>query len=349
MRALAPLAIGALACAMVWTTATAEDPDRVRPSTETVAQLRAAVADVANTVGEKFDLGHDWLYRRLQYLIEDVDTRFAPADVAPIVVPLSPLRIGLDGDLLHRQHGLGLAATRDFEATLRVPNLERRLNVFVSNADLAESPRDSALEHNPVRAGLRFAPHSHVEFEMGARAKVWPSAFAAVRWASEFSGGPLHIYPFAKAYAESGLGFGASGGLAVERWGGRWVARSASYANWVRNTAATDWTQTVILGYARAVIQQRRYDRLADGHDLACGVVARLAVAGDRVSRTSSYEASVLFKRPLHGGWLFGYAGPVVRWDRNTTWHPDIGIGAGLDVLFWGLATRPAELATYCN
>jgi len=71
--------------------------------------------------------------------------------------------------------------------------------------------------------------------------------------------------------------------------------------------------QTFIVGYARAVILERRYDRLATGHDLACGAVALLTVSGNRVSRTSLYEASVLMKRPLHGGWLYGYVEPVVR------------------------------------
>jgi hypothetical protein len=61
------------------------------------------------------------------------------------------------------------------------------------------------------------------------------------------------------------------------------------------------------------------------------------------------YEESVILKRPLHGGWLFGYVEPIVRWDRNYDWHPDVGVRIGLDALFWGLATRPTELATYCR
>jgi hypothetical protein len=330
-------------------TARGEDPDRVRPSTGSVSELRAAVADATDSLVEHLDRIHDRLYRWAQHLIDDLDMRFAEADTAPIVAPLSPVRIGFDADILHLRNGIGLSGTSDFEATLHVPNLERRLKVFVTSDDLQEAPGDQALEHNPVRAGLRIAPLPHVELEVGARAKVWPSAFAAARWASEFDAGAVHVYPFGKVYVESGLGAGVSGGFAVERWSGRWVARSASYADWVHNTAAIDWTQTVILGYARAVIQQRRYDRLADGHDLACGVAARLAVAGDRVSRTTLYQASVLFKRPVLGGWLFGYAGPTVRWDRNTNWHPDIGVGIGFDALFWGLASRPAEVAGYCG
>jgi len=338
-----------LVATAIATRAEAEDPEHVRPSTGTFGELRKASTELTDTFGEYLDDGHDWIYRRLQHLLEGFDTRFAGSQGTPIVVPLSPLRIGLDSEFLHRQRGWTFAARPEFEATLRLPNLERRFKVFITSTDLPESPGDPALERNPIRAGVRLSPLSHVDFDVGVRVKLRPSAFAALRWTSEFNSGAVHGYPFAKTYVESGLGFGVSGGLAVERWSGLWIARSASYANWVRNTSATDWTQTFLVGRAPAVIQERRYDRLAAGHDLACGAVARVTVSGDRVSRTSLYEASVLFKRPLHGGWLYGYLEPVVRWERDFGWHPDAGIRIGFDALFWGLAETPAKVATHCR
>lgn len=75
----------------------------------------------------------------------------------------------------------------------------------------------------------------------------------------------------------------------------------------------------------------------AFGHDLACGAVTLLTVSGNRVSRTSLYEASVVTKRPLHG-----YVEPVVRWDRGFRWHPDIGVEIGFDALFWGTGVSPS-------
>jgi hypothetical protein len=221
--------------------------------------------------------------------------------------------------------------------------------VFITSTDVAESPADPTLEHNPVQLGMQFTSLSHVNFEFGVQTKLWPAAFAALRWTPTIDAGALKVYPFAKAYVESGLGFGVSGGVTLEHWSGRWITRSASYADWVRNTTNTDWTQTFISGYVPAVIHQGRYGFVADGRDIACGVALRLSVSGDRASRTSLYEDSVIIKRPLHGGWLFAYVEPIVRWDRNYDWHPDLGIRVGLDALFWGLATRSDELATYCR
>jgi len=128
-----------LALSAAWSRAQAdaENPDQVHPSTGTVVKLRAVATDVADTFGGYLDKGHEWLYRRIQYFIEDLD----------------------------------------------------------------------------------------------------------------------HVYPFAKVYVETGSGLRVSGGVALERWSGRWVLRSASFGDWVRDSAATDWIQTFIAGYARAVIQ----------------------------------------------------------------------------------------------
>jgi hypothetical protein len=104
------------------------------------------------------------------------------------------------------------------------------------------------LQHWFEDIDVRFASQSHIGFDFGVRAKIWPAVFAALRWTPEFHAGALRVYPFAKTYAESGLGFGTSGGIAFEQWSDRWIVRSASHANWVRNTSATDWTQSFIVG-----------------------------------------------------------------------------------------------------
>lgn len=323
-------------------------PERVRPSVGTVAKLRQASKAAAANIGEHLDAGHDWLYRRLQHFFEDVDLRFAAPDRAPIVVPLSPVRMGFESEFIHRTHGLDVAAKPEIEATLRLPNIEQRLGVFATSADLPESPGAPVDEPSPLRFGARFLPGSYVGVEFGVQASSSPSAFAAVRWAPEFDAGALRVYPFIKTYVQSGLGVGTSGGIAFEHWSGRWIVRSASYGNWVRNTAATAWSQSLIFGYAAGVIQERRYDRFATGRDLACGVAVRVSVSGDRASKASLFEASVFMKRPLHGGWLFGYVEPVVQWNRAFGWHPDVGVRIGVDALFWGLASLPSEVATYC-
>ena len=97
------------------------------------------------------------------------------------------------------------------------------------------------------------------------------------------------------------------------------------------------------------MIRERRYDLLATGNDLACGAMLGLTVTGDRASHATAYEASLLMKRPMHGGWLYGYVAPLVRWERAGNWHPDAGMRVGFDMLFWGLSTAPGRAAAYCR
>lgn len=326
-----------------------DEPERVRPATGAVSALPKPSQRPPSTVAERLDAGHDWLYRQMQHWFETLDIQFGAPSQAPIVVPLSPVRIGVDLQLLHRADGFDLQGARDLEVALALPNIEKRLKLFVTSASLQEAPADPTEEHNPLSLGARFAPQTHLNMELGVQASSTPAAFAAVRWTQTMSLGSVSMYPFIKPYVQSGVGIGASGGFALEAWDDRWMVRSTSYANWVRNASATGWSQTLVFGYARAVLQERRYDLFATGHDLACGIVARFTVSGDRTSRTSGYEASVLMKRPIHGGWIFGYIEPVTQWNRASGWHPDVGVRAGLDVLFWGLASVPGEVHTVCG
>ena len=339
----------ALVSGALGTIVQAEEPLQVHPSTGTFLELRRASTAVAHTVGERLDKGHDWLYRRLENFLVNVDKRYSPPERAPLLVPLSPLRIGLDGEFLNRQHGPGVAPRPDFDATLRLPNIERRLRLFITSSNLSEAPGNPALERNPVRAGLRFSQRSHIDFDLGIRVKFKPTAFAALRWAPQFDLGTAKLYPLVKPYLESGLGLGVSAGITLEQWHGRWVARSASYANWLRNTAATGWAQSLLLGHAQSVIQERQYGNFTAGRDLACGTVARVTASGERLSSASLYEFSVLFKRPLRGGWLYGYFEPLMRWERRSDWHPDTGFRIGFDALFWGLAADSAKAAGNCR
>ena len=324
-------------------------PYKVRPSNGTFSGLQRGSMAVARTLGERLDKGHDWLYRRLEKMLVSVDQRYAVPERAPLLVPLSPLRIDFATEFLNRQHGLGMAPRVEFDATLRLPNIERRMRIFISSRDLSEAPGNPAVDRNPLRAGVRFAPHAHIDVDFGVRVKLKPVAYAALRWAPQFDVGRFRLYPLVKPYLESGLGLGVSSGITLERWQERWVIRSSSFGNWRRTTAATSWDQTLMIGHAQSVIQERAYGSFTAGRDLACGTVLRVLATGDRLSSASRYEISVLFKRPLHGGWLYGYVEPLVRWERGSDWHPDSGIRVGVDALFWGLAADSVKAAHVCR
>ncbi len=324
-------------------------PARVSPSDQPIAEPGSDALRPAHGFGERLDLPHDWLYRRLERIVQKVDTHYADPGRVALVVPISPLRIDLDTEFLNRQHGLGVTPRLNFDATVRLPNIERRLHLFISSNNLPEAPGNAATERNPVRAGLRLAERAQLDVDLGVRLKWRPTLFASVRWAPQFKWGDTHFYPLIKPYVESGVGLGASGGFAFERWHGGWVARSASYGNWLRDAAATSWAQTLLFGYVRALIQERQYGHFTDGRDLACGTLVRATAAGERLSGATLYEFSVVYKRPLRSGWLYGYLEPLVRWERGSDWHPEAGVRVGFDALFWNLAGASASAVSSCG
>lgn len=91
-------------------------------------------------------------------------------DGAPILVPLSPLRLGFDSEFIHRETGWAFSLPPDLEATLRLPNLERRFRVFITSTDLPEAPGDPAAERNPIRAVVRWERASDWHPDAGIRA-----------------------------------------------------------------------------------------------------------------------------------------------------------------------------------
>ena len=178
--------------------------------------------------------------------------------------------------------------------------------------------------------------HPALSFDLGVRTNLIPSVFSTVKWTPTLDTSRIKVSPLVELYADSRLGYGSSNGLALERWRQQWIIRTTSYIDWRHATSGAsgiDWSETVIVGYAPQIISEHQYGTVASGHDIARGAVLRLYLAGDQRASTATRAVSVIIKGPLHSGWLLAYVEPQVRWNRSSAWHPDVGIGIGLDVL----------------
>ncbi len=287
-------------------------------------------------LGERLDRMQQRVYEGSQRVAERFDTRFSKADQTPLPFEPTPFRIGIETAAIDRADGVELPGRVDLDFSLALPNIERRLRLFVTTDDLTDSPELDDRRQNRLRIGARYAFLRDVDFDVGVRAEVWPTTFTSLRWSQLHLQGNWRWAPFVKTYFESDDGFGVATGFTIDRFWGPWLLRSSSFYDWQTRSDAAAWTQAFVLARAKSRISEMRPTALARVEDIGEGWALRLAVGGEREfdSRVSSYAATLLFKRHLHGRWLYGYAGPEVRFDRKYDWNPDYGVRVGIDALF---------------
>jgi len=316
---------------------------RHRPGESSTDAIRAqnAAAEPPLDARERLDQAHDHLYTKMQEFVEATDHRFAPKDAALLPVPAAPFRVSLAGEAIGRSDGTDFGIDLDFDVTLRLPNTEKRLRVFVTSVDVDEAPRD-ADESSAVRAGLRYELRKYLSFDVGLKVDAPPVAFMSLKWAREIALGRWDFYPFAKLFADTDESVGYAAAVTFDRWSGRRLLRTSSYLKWRDDRDRLEWSQTLIYAHAREIIVPDRYGSYLRASDIGHGWGVKLHANGADMHGATYYEASLFRKRPTASGWLYWFVEPLVRWDREYGWQADPGIRIGIDALFWDLA-RPGR------
>ncbi len=274
-------------------------------------------------------------------MVEGTDHAFAPRDKPLEPVPAAPFRIGTTLLLVDRETGMKPYANINVDISLRLPNLEKRLGIFVSSDELdSGTPRYG--EESWVRAGLRYQLLRDLDFDVGIRVALPPVVFTSVKWQREFVLGSWDFYPLAKLFAETKESVGYAMGTTFDRWTGRQLLRSSTFAKWRHDTDRTEWSQTFVLARANEVLVPDRYGSYISADDIGRGWGLRLLSSGQTTRRVDLYETGVFYRNRTPLRWLYWSVEPLVRWERAWDWSADPGIRIGIDALFWDLA-RPAR------
>jgi hypothetical protein len=290
---------------------------------------------------QRVDYTHDRIYAWTQGLVEATDHKFAAEDRELLPVPAAPFRIGMNLQSIDHSDGLDLLLDVDLDIALSLPNIEKRLRIFVTSDALDEAPR--AVGDNPgLRAGVRFPLYKFLDFDLGIKLDVPPVAFASVKWTREVPLGNWTFYPFAKLFADTKESVGYAVAATFDRWYGRNLYRSSTYAKWRADRDAMQWSQSLIYARANEIIVPERYGSYLKANDIGRGWGVRLFASGKDASYADYYDAGFFVRRPTANKWLFWYAEPFVRWDRDHNWQADPGLRVGINALFWDLA-RPAR------
>lgn len=316
---------------------------RQRPSEASTGEVlaRSAEAQAPLDARERLDELHDRAYAKMQQFVEATDRRFARRGTTLLPVPAAPFRVGLGAEAIDHPDGTDLDLNLAFDLTLRLPNIERRLRIFVTSDELDEGPRDPN-DRSTVRAGLRYELEKYLNFDIGVKGDLPPVAFMSLKWARQYALGRWDFYPFAKLFAETDESVGYAAAMTFDRWSGQRFFRTSSYVKWRDDRDRTEWSQSVIFARARELIVPERYGSYLRATDIGRGQGLRLHATGADLHGATYYEVSWFYKRPTWNPWLYWSVEPLVRWDRRYDWHADPGIRLALDALFWDLA-RPGR------
>jgi hypothetical protein len=316
---------------------------RRRPTQRSIAEIRNEIEAVPAPLDfvQRLDQAHDRVYTGMQGLVQATDRRFASRGEPLKPVPAAPFRLGLIAEAIHRSDGLEFNPDVNLDISLSLPNIEERLRIFITSSELNEAPRNAG-EKAALRAGVRYPLRRYLDFELGVRVDVPPVAFAAVKWTRQIALGDWDFYPFAKLFAETKQSVGYAAAATFDRWTGRRLLRSSTYAQWRADLNRTQWTQSLVYAHARELLVPDRYGSYLKANDIGRGWGVRLLASGENANGVTYYEAGVFIAQSTANRWLFWSIEPLVRWDQAYSWKADPGIRVGINALFWDLA-RPAR------
>ena len=204
----------------------ADDSDSAPDSSNPQAEEVAPPVEAPPILQEEhtwIDQSHSWLYDESQDWIEWFDELFVSEDEEKIKTPPSRFRLGLYSEFnLESDRTFKLVPVVNLSTNIHLPNLERRLRVFVSTQDPTSLPdEDMAESNNELRVGATRDFFKHWSTSIGVKARWPPEAFANVSWSRMYSLPKWwRIYPNVKPFWDSEDGLGALSSVVVDKWRG---------------------------------------------------------------------------------------------------------------------------------
>ncbi len=294
--------------------------------------------------GPRIDAWHDALYFAVQGALRRWDARLAREEVAETDEVSSPFRLEIDLTSIENDNGTDLRGATRFDIDLQLPQLERRLRLFLTTDDLSETAADLSED---LRGGLRFGAFPGADFEIGIKIDAPPVAFAALRWGEEYRRGDWLIHPFAKVFIDSSQGPGLGAALVLDRWQDKNFWRSSTALLGLPRRSRAEWTQSWVWARPTDVLREGRPLARIGSRDIVHGWGVELIVSGEE-RRVEEKKVALFFKRPVQSDWLFVSLRPFWRSSREPwqpgigpdqgPWQDDTGVTLGLDMLFWGPA-----------
>ena len=277
---------------------------------------------------------------RLQGGMRYVDQRFAaegqPLEVQP---PMNDLSFGI-----FIRSIVGGTTEVEFkpEGNLDValPNLERRVSLFVESSSSDDLPGRDSLEQEDkgVTIGARRkAEDWNISVDAGIRAKWLPELYTRASWKPNWEWDAWQFRFEERAFWESDDGFGNLTSLAVHRWfaNDRWLFKENTSGKISESTDGFEWEQSLAVGRVFKLFDEnRRANRRSIGSDDAIsGYAIKGSIFGEDDAVTQ-YRILGTYRFALYKDFVVGDFRTGPQWRESEDWEPELRIDLGMSLIF---------------
>lgn len=289
---------------------------------------------------DRLDYLHTNVQTRISKPVRTVDERFAPDAGERLAVPDSRMRVGLYSECVQHE-GFSLSFQPDIDLDVALPNMEKRMNVFVQSgyADKLPGRTPSESRDRDLLVGVRryFREHSF-STDAGVRMSLHPRAYGRIQWHPRFQFDQWSIRPQQRFFLDTRDKLGSLSTLFVDRWlgaGHEYFVGSVSSAKYITETDETTWEQTFKVGRLRERLEERpSFDRF-ERRDVASGGDLAFSIFGTD-GEADTYRLTIGVRRPLYQRWIFWDIEPGLEWVKDHDFETGFRVTAGIDMLFWG-------------
>lgn len=294
------------------------------------------------SLGARMDYLHQNVHRRISEPLRATDAYFADDSEAPIVPPQAQVRLGLFGTV-RQGRKFDFEVTPNVQLDVELPNLKRRLRVFVETARANDLPEHSASDQNErdINVGARkWFEQINLSADVGVQATWLPEAFARLIWTRDWQLGKWGLRPEQRIFYETDDGFGALATLRNARWLGdenHSLFQHNLSARWSTETDTLTWAAGVSFAKVPALLDENLRGKNAGWEDAARAQALRYTCFGSD-GRVDSHRVILGFRGPLYKRWIYWEADPGLEWHRDEDYKTSYVFRFGIDMLFWGRA-----------
>lgn len=302
------------------------------------------------TVRQRLDFIHDHLQGRLQVHVRRADTLMNRDDQDFLATPPARFWISPSIEMRHDDSGYDVSLNPDFDAEVAVPNLERRLHVFITRARSDTLPGADYFEKGKqTQVGVRTIwDRLDLHASTGIRVKWRPELFARLEWRKRWTRELWVVVPRQRFFWELEDGLGTLTSLTIHRWCGPSrdiFIQSVSAARYTTlSTDGIEWEQTFKIGRVKEAMEDKWHwqkvlgeNDIAQGHTLRFSTFGRIDSSNDRIER---YRLAYVYRRPVYKQWIYLNVAPGLEWAVQSDWDTVPVLLVGLDMLFWGSDQR---------